>query len=220
LTTDRTIEPTQVAGFDQLFDDFNGTTAWNYAGGIHARLSPSVYAGSQLTFRQLDVPVSTPTGFEQLDWQDRSSRTYLHWLVTDKWILTAEGIFDSFHGDGDKFFPSKVNTLSLPIGVRYFSPSGFFAGSTVNFVHQNVRNIVDSYSGNVIDEADSNFTTLDALVGYRFPGRRGSAILEARNILGKTFDFRDDNFQTPEARRFLSQYIPDPMLLATINLNF
>ena len=34
LVTDQTLEPTQVGGFNQFFDDFNLTEGWRYGGGI------------------------------------------------------------------------------------------------------------------------------------------------------------------------------------------
>ena len=39
LVTDQTLEPTQVAGFNQFYDDFNGTEAWRYGGAIDQKFS-------------------------------------------------------------------------------------------------------------------------------------------------------------------------------------
>ena len=39
LITDQTLEPTQVAGFNQFFDDVNATDAWRY-GGLSIRNLP------------------------------------------------------------------------------------------------------------------------------------------------------------------------------------
>ena len=39
LVNNRTLEPTQVAGFNQFFDDINGTEAWRYGAGIDWSLS-------------------------------------------------------------------------------------------------------------------------------------------------------------------------------------
>jgi tetratricopeptide (TPR) repeat protein len=41
LTSNQTVEPTQVAGFNQFFDDINGTDAWRYGLAIDYKFSPS-----------------------------------------------------------------------------------------------------------------------------------------------------------------------------------
>ena len=64
----------------------------------------------------------------------------------------------------------------MPLGVRYFDPSGFFAGFGVTFVRQEL----DRSQNNVteIGEGDSNFTILDAQIGYRLPKRFGIVTLQ------------------------------------------
>jgi hypothetical protein len=56
LIASQTIEPTQVAGFNQFFDDPEGTDAWRYGVGIDQRFGPQLYAGSEFSKRQLLVP--------------------------------------------------------------------------------------------------------------------------------------------------------------------
>ena len=41
LITDQTLEPTQVAGFNQFFDDLNSTKSWRYGAAIDQKFSPS-----------------------------------------------------------------------------------------------------------------------------------------------------------------------------------
>jgi hypothetical protein len=43
LITDQTLEPTQVAGFNQFFDDINLTETWRY-GGLSIRNSHGTYS--------------------------------------------------------------------------------------------------------------------------------------------------------------------------------
>src|SRR5262249_54444204 len=43
LITDQTLEPTQVAGFNQFFDDPNGTQAWLYGGAIDQKFTQDVF---------------------------------------------------------------------------------------------------------------------------------------------------------------------------------
>ena len=59
LISNQTIEPTQVAGFNQLFDGVEGEAAWRYGVGIDQKLSGTLYAGAELSWRDLDHPSVT-----------------------------------------------------------------------------------------------------------------------------------------------------------------
>ncbi len=48
LITNQTVEPTQVAGFNQFFDDATGTDAWRYGGAIDQKFTQSLYGGSRI----------------------------------------------------------------------------------------------------------------------------------------------------------------------------
>ena len=56
LITDQTLEPTQVAGFNQFFDDVNGTEAWRYGGAIDQKFTKDIFGGVEFSKRDLKVP--------------------------------------------------------------------------------------------------------------------------------------------------------------------
>ena len=58
LITDQTLEPTQVAGFNQFFDDFDLTEAWRYGGAIDQKFTKSLFGGVEFSKRDLTVPNS------------------------------------------------------------------------------------------------------------------------------------------------------------------
>ena len=73
LVVNQTIEPTQIAGFNQFFDDFNGTEAWEYGIGLDSRLADGLYFGVEASHRDLNVPQATP-GADNLkteDWNEK-----------------------------------------------------------------------------------------------------------------------------------------------------
>ncbi len=47
LLGNRSIEPTEVAGFNQFFDDLPGTEARRYGAGLDVRLGEALYAGGR-----------------------------------------------------------------------------------------------------------------------------------------------------------------------------
>ena len=52
LITDQTLEPTQVAGFNQFFDELNGTDYWVYGGAIDHKFTQNLYGGVSYTYRE------------------------------------------------------------------------------------------------------------------------------------------------------------------------
>jgi hypothetical protein len=56
LISSQTVEPTQVAGFNQFFDDPDGTESWRYGIGIDHKISRLLYGGVEFSRREMDVP--------------------------------------------------------------------------------------------------------------------------------------------------------------------
>ena len=99
--SNQTIEPTQVAGFNQFFDDTNGTIGWRYGGAIDQKFSDSLYGGAEFARRDLDVVQAngilrtTSIQFRPGFGQDEDLiRTYLNWtpeLFDRNWLsMSAE----------------------------------------------------------------------------------------------------------------------------------
>ena len=59
----QTLEPTQVAGFNQLFDDLTGTKSKRWGVGIDHRFSPVLTGGVEISQRYLKIPDSRPRGY-------------------------------------------------------------------------------------------------------------------------------------------------------------
>ena len=128
LIANRTLEPTQVAGFNQFFDDVNGTRSDIYGLGLDARLTGSLYSGMEIIRRDLDVPFSAGRQVFIVDRIEDLYRLYLYWVPHDEWAVSGEVQFDNFDSDDSNVnFPNKVETLSVPLVVRYFSPWGLFS---------------------------------------------------------------------------------------------
>ncbi|MDX1540110.1 MAG: TonB-dependent receptor, partial [Geminicoccaceae bacterium] len=90
LVTQQTIEPTQVAGFNQFFDDFNGTTSWRYGVGLDVQLTGVLYAGVEGSWRDIEVPVPLPDRIEIQDEDEQLVRTYLYWAPHPDWAFSLE----------------------------------------------------------------------------------------------------------------------------------
>ena len=123
LITDQTLEPTQVAGFNQFFDDANATglveLRWRCRSEIHRRVymeEQSLHIGIWMVpFLRLG---STPG---ELDWNEKLFRAYLFW-TPHKWLaFSAEYLYEKF--ERDERFAAMAQRTSRQIIFRLGSVS-------------------------------------------------------------------------------------------------
>jgi len=224
VVNNRTIEPTQVAGFNQFFDDINGTKSWRYGIGGDWRILQGLTIGAEATGRQLDEPLfrffdDPPT----TDFEDRNEelhRLFLYWTPHSRVGMTAEAVYDRFSAEKGVLtefnnVPEKVETISLPIGVTYFDPSGFFAGLSGTFVDQEVQRSSTAYRAS----GEDNFFIVDASVGYRLPKRYGIVSIGVRNLFDQEFRFQDDSYREFRGQSSTGPYFPQRLVQASITIS-
>ena len=216
----QTIEPTQIAGFNQFFDNADGTSSKNYGIGLDVQLTPTLFSGLEFLQRDLEMPFGIGGPFEIEEDQDNIYRAYLYWLLDRHWSVTAEYLYEEFKMLNGQYrrtsLPTQLETTTVPLNIRYFDPSGFFAGVGTTYVDQSAN--YDSVANPSATSGSDDFFLLDATVGYRLPKRWGIVALEARNLTNQYFQFQDYWFQTvnnPDPR-----FLPERTWLARITLNF
>ncbi len=143
LVANRTIEPTQIAGFNQLFDDANADQSWRYGLGLDWKLTDQVFAGAEATWRDLTVTAIKGSGFIFEDQKEQLHRGYIYWTPSETLAFSAQLVYDRFEAESGfeltaSGTPKDLETISIPLAVRYFHESGFFAGAGVTFVDQRV----------------------------------------------------------------------------------
>ena len=67
----------------------------------------------------------------------------------------------------------------MPLALRYFHPSGFFAGIGVSYVDQKV----DRSPASALADGSSDFFVVDALAGFRLPKRLRRRVMVLERIL-------------------------------------
>jgi tetratricopeptide (TPR) repeat protein len=226
LSTNRTLEPTQVAGFNQFFDDDAGVVSQRLAVGSDWRLTDNLFVGAEASWRFLDVQYYVDGDLdesEDTNWREQTHRLYAYWAPFDRWALTGEFVYDRFSAQNSQLtdfttIPKKVSTYSIPLGVRYFDPSGFFAGLGVTFVRQDL----DRSQNNATEfgEGESTFGLVDAQVGYRLPKRFGIVTLQVSNLLDKSFDYQDDSYRESQDSPSVGPYIPERQIMLQLKLNW
>ncbi|MDQ3565971.1 MAG: TonB-dependent receptor [Pseudomonadota bacterium] len=240
LLVDQTIEPTQVAAFNQFFDDQQGTRAKRYGIGIDARFAQTVYGGLEASNRDLVVPLNFFNSDEifEDEWREQFYRAYLYWTPFREWVATAEFRWERFKIEEEAISfvnrPTRVDTRTVPFTLSYFNPGGFFARFGMAYVRQQIDERAFDFSRFEAVEFDDteNFVVLNAAIGYRLPKRWGIVTLGATNLLDEEFKFQDDSFRTLTAAnvdgttraipglRSNVNFLPDRMLFAAITLSF
>jgi len=206
LITDQTLEPTQVAGFNQFFDDANATDAWRFGGAVDQKLLRTLFAGAEFSARLLDVPFRSIVvdSFAQVaedrirraDAQEYLARAYLFWTPHPWVALSAEYQREQFENDSKIAFVFRdVTTHRVPLGARFFHPSGFSLVGRATYYSQHgdfVRRGTTS-----AESGQDDFWVLDAGISYRFPKRYGIITVGATNLLDRQFQYQETDLKNP-----------------------
>jgi hypothetical protein len=205
LVTDQTLEPTQVAGFNQFFDGLDVTKAWRYGAAIDHKFTKTLFGGVEFSTRRLEIPLidasASPASIQDLDGKEYLGRTYLFW-TPHPWIaVRTEYSYERFTNDQDLGEPTLIKTHRLPVGLRLFHPSGFSGFFTATYHRQ---------SGNFFSSDTSGrdaFWTIDTAINYRLPNRTGFVTLGATNLFDSRFKYfevdRDNPRLQPKRMAFI-----------------
>jgi tetratricopeptide (TPR) repeat protein len=215
LISGQTIEPTNVAGFNQFFYDAGGTDSRRYGVALDRAVRRNVAVGGEMSIRKLLTPAfDTATGaLIDSNWQDREFGAYLH-STPAKWIaLTTQYRLERLLRDpegNNQGLLARSRTHRFIAESRLFARSGVFGRVRATFIDQNGRfqNAVQ-----VVEPGADRFWTLDGSVGYRLPRQHGVAALEVRNALDSAFRFQDRSPEEPTV-------VPARQVMARLTIAF
>jgi tetratricopeptide (TPR) repeat protein len=200
------LEPTQVAGFNQFFFGPEGDETAQFGMAVDHRVSTTLHLGAEISRRDINSPtfiftdpMSEPVLADQpID--ESLLRAYLYWAPNSRIAIgaTLENEDVDNHGEALAAEFTKLETIRLPMTLSYFSPSGFSAGLTATPVHQQGlfwNNMLPPDAPPIPGEDE--FWVFDLSIGYRLPNRRGLVELTARNLFDEEFQFQDTDPETP-----------------------
>lgn len=220
LTTNQTIEPTQVAGFNQLFDDPTGSDVWRYGAAFDQKFSRTLYGGVEFSRRELKVPFlfsdvsDNITRLDEGDFEEHLGRTYLFWTPHPWLAASIEFLYErlerSDNAAGPELF-TDIETFRVPLGISFFHPSGFIGRLKPTYIHQK-GDFGEPFDGTV-ESGEDQFWVVDASVGYRLPKRWGLITIEVKNLFDEEFQFQDTDPANP-------LIIPERLVLFRFTLAF
>lgn len=193
------IEPTQVAGLRQVFDDAVGTEAEVASAGVDWKSPKSTYTGFSLFTRQLKSPFALAgdtitVGLDQsignrVDSQsveayadEQGASAYVNQILSSEWVGSLNYDWTETENDFDQF---ELDTQRARLGLNYYSPTGWFVFSSGTFRHQER----DGFDAPDVSK-DEDFFILSAGLGWQLPHRHGSVQLAVRNILDESFSYQ------------------------------
>jgi len=219
LPLEQTLEPTQVAGFNQFFDEINGTVSKVLGAGLDIHLTNHLTVGAELTRRNIDFPILlVPSGSVFENQYDDLIRGYLLWAASPHWTVRAsvqQSTFSRTPVPQNTDDPTNLETLVVPIGISYFGFGGLTGSATVSHVDQRVERLATS----LFPSGADHFTVVDAALGYLLPQRRGIVSLEVYNLFNSKFSYQDDSFRTSN-QAAPAPFCPCRRILLRVSLNF
>jgi hypothetical protein len=206
FTGERTIEPTQVVGFSQFFDDPDGAVAWQYGVALDQLIGRGSHVGIDVVDREIEVPFFT----EYVDWTETRSRAYLYLPIpgdssntfpfTWSWALTAEFEIERIRRpEGVTGFEGIVSldTYYLPLGLTAFPGARTSIHVKTTRVEQD--GTLQVTSGSDMFDVTSGFWVTDFAVAYRLDRRRGTATVGISNLEDRQFTYVNSD---PSMARF------------------
>jgi tetratricopeptide (TPR) repeat protein len=195
LVTDQTLEPTQVAGFNQFFDEPSATEARVYGAALDQKFGTRAFAGVEYSRRELTIPVTSfqfdpefvlpPTvTVERTEGDERLGRAYLFAAPHPRVTFGAEYQYEKLERD-PQFFGQygTLTTRLLPLSLRFFHPSGISAFLGVTYFDQEgAFGRINEFGENELVPGERKFWVVDAALRYRLPRRFGFLVAGVNNL--------------------------------------
>jgi tetratricopeptide (TPR) repeat protein len=216
----QTLEPTQIAGFNQyftglelLYGDVEGTISRRNGIAIDQAFSETTFAGFEWARRDLEVPIINRN--RDYDWREATLRGYLYKALPR---LGREGVFTNWQvaftleSEHEKLERPQQSTGSegiirlvtsrAPAFVRLFHESGVSVKVGATYVKQS--GIFSLDEGFDIVQKEDHAWIYDALVEYKLPRRKGTLMLGVRNLTDNFVDLVETDPLNPRVaiRRF------------------
>jgi len=211
----QTLEPTQVVGFNQFFEDPGGTRSLSWGVGLDQEFARWLYAGGAYQKRDLTIPQGyceieddfsgcggqTVTRVVERNSDDDYWNGYLVATIGKRVAVGVDYQRDRHEFDYTSkstttgYFQNFMETERIRPELRLHFPFGLFFGASGTRYDQEVRSFEDLTPETVRRTELSTFWVGDLFLGCRFPKRYGSVVLEAKNVTDEEFLFFERSVQ-------------------------
>ena len=208
-----TIEPTQVAGFNQVYDDLGGTQSRRSAIAFDQSISSDLMVGAEWSRRDMRVPFDQSS--EEYNWDERNAEIHIYWAATESVALTAT--YQEEELTRSPLFAGKelirdIRTRTIPLGIAIYGRNRLYTRLTATHVNQTGRFYFLAAGADTLP-AETSFWIADASFGYRLPKRVGTISIEGRNLLDEHITFQETDF-------FSRQFARERIILFRASVSF
>jgi len=194
---DATLEPTQISGFTQLYDDDIGTISTTSAIAFELTNSTKYSIGFEYIYRELDVPSVISSVPTILPMSENTADIYMNYVFTDSFFVNTkierQKIYRGSFAGNDTY--ENLLTYSLPVSFNYIFNPSIKTFLTARYIAQ---------EGDFIDAnffttsyGKDQFWTFDFGLNYIFPKRMGSLYLGVKNIFNEEFMYEEIDRKNP-----------------------
>ena len=200
---EQTIEPTQVAGFNQFYDDVSISNGWRYAGAVNQKFTKTLFGGIEGSYRKVDLPATDPLNIavtlnNNNQWYQAIG--YLNYAPHPWVALRASYQYDQYANSlpsAGQFSDANLYTSRVPLSAGFFHPSGFIANVTLTYWNQTgTFEPLSQPIGTRVNGHDTFWLT-DLMVGYRMPKRYGLLVVGVKNLFDQQFHYFNTDWRNP-----------------------
>ena len=196
VIANQTLQPAQVSGFNQFFDDPNGTLSRRFGLSVDHKAAPNAFFGAEWSSRDLRVP-NFP-GDPDFRWTERAGRLYFYYILSTRLTATAAYQLERFRrpdeNTGNEGF-TNLRTALVPLGLRVHALGPWSLSVKGTYVHQKLRHEDSNF--NLVDGKES-VVIADLSLAYHLDRRGGTIAMEARNLFDRKFRYQEvDIFSSP-----------------------
>ncbi|WP_431688607.1 FecR domain-containing protein [Hahella sp. NBU794] len=214
IAADRTIEPAQILGFNQLYDDPNGSDVKTYAAATDYKLGGRFGAGLEAMRRTVDIhPKLLQAEPERPHHEFENYKLYYFGVLSPSATVDIayeyedQDLEDKQFGTGSIY---RVKTHSLPLGVTLYLPRHFSMRMESIYTDQKVK---ASFASGDQRDFDANLWTFNVRLDYKLPRRFGELQFGVDNLFDKNKEILNSELDYPG-------YYPKRFLYSRIQLSF
>jgi tetratricopeptide (TPR) repeat protein len=211
----QTIEPTQVAGFNQFFDDLDASEVSAFGAAVDQTFTKRLFGGLEYLFRDLEVPQFEVSPLRAIfnDWVEQTGLVYIGWAPVDLLALRVEYHYERFDREDNPMGLGivDIDTQRVPISLSVFHPSGLSCRTSATYFYQEGEFERRSTDSSFKDS--DNFWIWDAEVSYRLPKRWGRISVGVKNLMDEEFNYTDTDPSNPAL-------VPGILAFGKITLSF
>jgi tetratricopeptide (TPR) repeat protein len=187
LIANQTIEPTQVVGFNQFFDDPNLTIARRAGLAIDYHASDRLAWGAEFASSRLRIPVP-----DDMPTREKAHRIYVSSRPNKALAINATYSQENLERQPDD--PSAqgfldIATRRISLGAVWLIESGLAFQVTGNIVRQRA-DLRIAQMADLIQQRN-RFALFDISLTYRLPSRLGIVAIGVKNVSDRRFRFQE-----------------------------